>query len=255
MAADDAILQSVSSGGALPTLRLYAWSLPCITLGYGQKSSDVDFERLAASGWQLVRRQTGGSAVLHVDELTYTVALPAGDDLARLDIIESYRQISRALVSGLLRLGLEAEATPNRSHQVPDGPVCFDSPSIYEITAGGRKLVGSAQARRKAGILQHGSLPLSGDLGQICDALAFADEAARERARTRVRTRAITLSEALGRDVEWREAADAITRGFAGTLDIQFIPAAYTDWEWEQTQHLAAQAYSNLDLRRRRVSG
>src|SRR6185295_7261954 len=77
MAADEAVLQAVSAGESMPTLRLYGWSPPCLSLGYGQKTRDVDFERIAANGWDVVRRPTGGRAILHVDELTYSVSLPA----------------------------------------------------------------------------------------------------------------------------------------------------------------------------------
>src|SRR5690606_33208550 len=110
MAVDEAILQSVTGRQSPPTLRLYAWNPPCLSIGYGQKAADVDMSRLAARGWGLVRRSTGGRAILHSDELTYSLSLPGDDELAVGSVIESYRRISAALVAGLSRLGLQVQA-------------------------------------------------------------------------------------------------------------------------------------------------
>jgi len=222
MAVDEAILSAVSSGKSLPTLRLYAWWPPCLSLGYGQKSSDVDFKRLAAQGWDIVRRPTGGRAILHGDEVTYCVTLPIDDPLAAGSVIDSYRRISHALVAGLRGMGLQAQAEQRSERIRSNGPVCFETPSHYEITVQGRKLIGSAQARRKQGILQHGSLPLYGDLARICDTLVYPDETAREQAKAQVRGRAITLAEALGKGVDWQATADGLVQGFAETFRIEF---------------------------------
>jgi lipoate-protein ligase A len=250
MAVDDAILQAVSSDMAPPTLRLYAWSHPCLTLGRGQKAADVDFERVAALGWEVIRRPSGGTAVLHEDELTYSIALPAGHALSHVDIVESYRQISHALLAGLRLLGLAAHADPMISRPVIKSPVCFDIPSHYEVTVSRRKLVGSAQVRRKGGALHHGSLPLKGDLGRICDGLAYPDESRREQAKTQVRTRAITLSEALGQYIAWPTAADAIAKGFTSALEIDVIPDELTSVERETAARLATELYGHIEWRR-----
>jgi lipoate-protein ligase A len=243
MAADEAILQFVSSYEVLPTLRLYAWNPPCLSLGYGQKSADVDFERASSLGWDVVRRPTGGRAILHADELTYSLTLPIDDDLASGTVIDSYRRISAALVSGLSYLGVFVEADYRADRAVP-GAVCFETPSHYEITVSGRKLVGSAQLRRHAGILQHGSIPLSGDLSRICDALAYPDDAARESAKFHVHTRAITLSDSLHADITWRAAADALIQGFAETFNVTFFLDSLTPAEQSRAAQLAAETYA-----------
>ena len=98
-------------------------------------------------------------------------------------------------------------------HAAAPNPVCFEVPSTYEITVDGKKLVGSAQARRKEGVLQHGSLPLAGDLTRIIQVLAFPDEASRSRAAERLLSRATTVETALGRSVSWEEAARAYYYG------------------------------------------
>jgi lipoate-protein ligase A len=247
MAVDDAILQAVSADMAPPTLRLYAWSHLCLTLGRGQKSTDVDFQRVAELGWEVVRRPSGGTAVLHEDELTYSLALPASHALARVDIVEGYRQISHALLAGLRLLGLAARADRMVSRPAMNSPVCFDIPSHYEVTVRGRKLVGSAQVRRKAGVLHHGSIPLDGDLGHICDGLAYPDETHREQAKMRVRARAITLSEASGQQAQWRTAAEAISQGFIAALEIDFEQETLSEYEYASAARLAEEVCYHID--------
>lgn len=246
MAVDEAILIAVGAGESAPTLRLYDWTPPCLSLGYGQHAAEVDRDRLVALGWGLVRRPTGGRAILHTDELTYSVALPAEHPLASGDIVESYRRISAALMLALGELGAQPRSDRAEGRVGGKGPVCFETPSHYEITVGGRKLVGSAQVRRHQGVLQHGTLPLTGDVARICDALVYDDEAAREQARMLVRARALTLEQALddGRAPTWREAADAVVRGFQAAFDIRFEPGSLTTEEAERAEALAAQTYA-----------
>ena len=248
MAVDEAILWAVSSGQAPPTLRLYAWNPPCLSLGYAQSISDVDLDRLEAIGWHVVRRPTGGRAILHTDELTYSVALPENHPLAAGNVVESYRRISTALMAALQNLGLSPRSERHDGQHGKNGPVCFETPSHYEITADGRKLIGSAQVRRKDGILQHGTLPLYGDVTRICDALVFPDAASREEAKEQVKGRAITLQEALGREVCWEQVAEAVVNGFADTFDIDFgpVPGQLFAEEREQADCFYAEMYATL---------
>jgi lipoate-protein ligase A len=245
MAIDEAILTTVSAGASAPTLRVYGWEPLCLSLGYGQRAGDADLDRLAANGWGIVRRPTGGRAILHGDELTYSVSLPADDELAQGDVVESYRRISEALMAALQRLGLspasEKQAKGNRSV----GPVCFEVPSHYEITAGGKKLIGSAQVRRKTGILQHGTLPLSGDIARICEALAYPDEAEREAARQLVRDRATTLESVCGQVIDWQTAADALITGFAETFDLELVPGELLSEEIQCADDLKRDVYAS----------
>lgn len=246
MAIDEAILDNVESGNAPPTLRLYAWEPACLSLGYAQRSRDVDRMRIESLGWQVVRRMTGGRAILHTDELTYSVTLPLDHPLAAGGIMESYQRLSRALLSGVNAIGLSASADKqaDRSPERP-GAVCFELPSDYEITAGGRKLIGSAQVRHRGAMLQHGTLPLSGDVTRICEALSFADQEARIENQARVRERATTLADALGRDVSWTEAADAVIAAFADQFALRFEQADLSPAEFAGALELADTRYSS----------
>lgn len=252
MAVDEAILKAVATGDQPPTLRLYGWSPLCLSLGYGQSVADVDEDRLQKRGWGLVRRPTGGRAILHGDELTYSIAFPIDHELAQGDVIASYQRISHALLVALQHLGLsprsERQDQPSGKAR---GPVCFEVPSHYEITVEGRKLIGSAQVRRKDGILQHGTLPLHGDVGRIVDTLAYPDDAAREAARQRVRQRAITLQD-LGQHVSWQEAADAFADGFAQQFGVKWLPGKLSAGEQENVETLKASHYANPDWTRKR---
>ncbi|MEP7290771.1 MAG: biotin/lipoate A/B protein ligase family protein [Chloroflexota bacterium] len=253
MALDDALLTAVAAGDAPPTLRLYGWSPPCLSLGYGQRAQEADRTRLAANHWDLVRRPTGGRAILHADELTYSLALPIDHPLAHGSIVESYRRISAALLLALHILGAQAQAAPTEKQtDAPASPVCFDTPSHYEIAVAGRKLVGSAQVRRQHGILQHGTLPLTGDISRICDALLYPDEAERSAAKAEVLTRALTLETALGSLVGWQTAANAVAQGFTDAFDLTLVPGDFTPAERAQADQLLASTYANDEWTLRR---
>lgn len=249
MAIDEAILRAEQTR---PTLRLYAWEPFCLSLGYGQRMGDVDCSRLNATGYDLVRRPTGGRAILHACELTYSLILPPGHPVAEGGIIPSYRRISRALVNGLETMGIALRADEGDKPTRANGPVCFDAPSHYEITASGRKLLGSAQLRRKIGVLQHGSLPLSGDLAAICDVLCYPDEASREAARQHVRQQAITLAEVAGGSVSWQAAAEAIVRGFQTVFEVDFEVCDLTEEEHSLADQLTDEIYGNSHWTARR---
>lgn len=253
MAIDEAILTAVAAGDLPPTLRFYAWDPPCLSLGVAQFHSEADRARLDALGWGLVRRPTGGKAILHTDELTYSVTTPKASPLVAGGVIESYRRFSQGLAEGLQALGLRIradQADPDATKQA--GPVCFEVPSHYEITAGGRKLVGSAQVRKRGGVLQHGTLPLTGDLSRICEGLAFEDEAARAAAKPRVLARAITLEDALGRAVGWKEAAEALAAGFASALGVELAIGSLTGGERARAEELRVEKYGTEEWTQRR---
>ncbi len=243
MAIDEALLRSVAAGLQPPTLRLYAWSPPCLSLGYGQAASDVDWDAVARHSWQVVRRMTGGRAILHTDELTYSLMLPLDHPLAQGDVVQSYRTISEALLRALRLLGAQPAAEPMAGASAHADPVCFEMPSHYEITVGGRKLIGSAQARKHGGLLQHGAFPLVGDLGRVCDVLRYASASERELAKQRLSQRATTLEAVLGRVITWQQAADAVSEGFRQAFAIDLAAGTLSADETELADRLTVEIY------------
>ena len=249
MATDEAILHAVAAGQASPTLRFYAWEPPCLSLGRGQKGSDVELETLEAAGYVLVRRPTGGKAILHIDELTYSVVAPESDLRMAGGVVESYRRLSVGLMLGLDKLGArdiiarsrrasrrresEAEGGPR-----PTGPVCFESPSDYEITTQERKLVGSAQMRAWGVVLQHGAIPLFGDIARICALLVSRPDPAG------VRAQATTIEDVLGRPITWDETAEAMAAGFAEALNLRLELGSLSEQETAQAEKLRNEKYA-----------
>jgi lipoate-protein ligase A len=246
MALDEALLEHVQMGASLPTLRLFAWEPPCLSLGQAQPFADVDSARLQERGWQVVRRLTGGRAILHTDELTYSVTAPAIEPNVTGSVLDSYNRLAQALLSAAVSLGLPAELNGHKSTSGNGhNPVCFEAPSTYELTVAGKKLIGSAQARRNAGVLQHGSLPLTGDLTRICQALDYRDDSARRLASDRLLKRAVTVETALGRRVDWDAAAHAFIQGFETALGLCLEPGELSDSEKTRARQLITEKYAH----------
>jgi lipoate-protein ligase A len=245
MAVDEAILDSVAGGQSPPTLRLYAWDPGCLSLGHAQSADVVDEEAVAEAGWDVVRRPTGGRALLHIDELTYSISAPVSLPGLSEGVLPSYRYLSGGLLAGLQHLGLRPDA-PSLAVVGEDGlrnPICFEVPSAYEITVGGRKMIGSAQLRRRGALLQHGSLPLSGDITRVVRALSFPDESTRREAADRLRRHATTVEEALGRQVSFDAAGQAVVEGFANGLGWKVAAGELTEAEESLARQLEATLY------------
>lgn len=254
MAVDEAILEAVQSGAAPPTLRLYDWDPACLSLGYAQSVNDVDEAALAARGWEFVRRPTGGRAILHVDELTYSVIVPAEEARVAGGVLESYRRLSGALLRSLKALDIPAKEEGKKEgaeNGLGPNPVCFEVPSDYEITVNGKKLVGSAQARKRKMVLQHGSLPLHGDIARITEVLVYEEEAQRAEGAARVRERASTVEGAIKRVITWEEAAEAFAKGFAEELNLEFENGELSGFENEAVKKWLAEKYANPKWTRR----
>jgi lipoate-protein ligase A len=234
MARDEALAIVHASGATPPTLRLYRWRPACLSLGRFQRSSAIDRAACARAGVEVVRRPSGGRALLQDDELTYAVIARANHPLVvGGSVVESYQRISAALLAGLQRLGVAAELTPIRKNQEPGtrneekvAPVhrssflvhhsaaCFDAPSSYELTVNGRKLVGSAQTRRDGVLLQHGAIPLSQHASRLATLLADPPDDLEQKM--------IALDQALGRATGFDELAEALVAGFAQSWGVVF---------------------------------
>lgn len=248
MALDEAFLSTTAQKKELPTLRLYSWQVPSLSLGYAQPAADVDQDELAKRGWQLVRRPTGGKAILHTDELTYSITAPLDEPLVAGSLLESYQRISRALQTALnlLETNTIADNIPDLPFEISKKePVCFQTPSNYEITWNGKKLIGSAQARKLGGVLQHGSLPLYGDLSRITQVLSYPSQTERDSAANKTLAQATTLESAAGRVISWEQAAEAVIQSFSTEIGITFIPGQPTSDELTLADELVQTKYGS----------
>jgi lipoate-protein ligase A len=241
MALDEVLLDGVASGSAPPTVRFYGWAPPCLSLGYFQSFDVVNVDGCRALGVDVVRRPTGGRAILHDRELTYSVALPLrllGDDRG---LLPSYHRLSLALEAGLRQLGAPVVLAPESAAQaVPDqGPICFDRPSAHEILLHGRKLVGSAQVRRATAILQHGSVLIEPRLDRLRSCLRLRDGEA-----SRVEDGVAGLAE-VG-DFAPTAIAAALADAFAQEFGVHLIPGQLRPDERTAADGLVASKYARL---------
>ena len=235
MQRDEWLAMELAAGRGGPVLRLYEWRPQAVSLGWHQPASDVDERRAAERGIDVVRRPTGGRAILHADELTYCVVCPAeGRSLPAM-----YGAVNAALLHALSYLGIRAsleDSMPNlREHYRTAGSaVCFSSTARNEVKVGGRKLIGSAQ-RRYAGIagddvvLQHGSILLGPGHEAIVDLLAGLTDNERQQMREHLLAQTTTLAEVVSGPLPSAEAAAAVRRGFEEMWNISFqVEAAET---------------------------
>jgi lipoate-protein ligase A len=249
MAVDEALLEAARRDEALPTLRFYGWSRPTLSLGRHQEPRagiDDDFRR--RSGIDRVRRPTGGRAVLHDREVTYSIVLPAS--LARgAGVGEVYRVLSGALLAGLAQVfGVRCSVfgkdrsssqdprpktqnrTPNTEHRTPNTASCFATAAGGDGLAAAGKLVGSAQARRAGAVLQHGSVLLEVRRGEWQG--LFGAEGLE-----------VALADLIGAAPGEGAVRVALRRGLEGRLEAAFAPGALTEREWSEAERLVAERY------------
>ncbi len=205
MAIDEAVLISADSGRSVPTLRFYGWSPPAVSLGYFQNyRSEVNLANCRSLGIDIVRRPTGGKAVLHENEITYSIVSTKDNPLFPDSILGTYKVISSCLVQALASMGVAASIS-KRDHQNNDSnpckSICFSEPSRFELLVSGRKICGSAQVRAKNAFLQHGSLLLAFDPERAIQVLTSHREPG--------------LSQRLGRSVtslsDWTDSVSGIS--------------------------------------------
>ncbi len=249
MAVDEALLLSAIAGDSLPTLRLYSWQPGCLSLGRAQSIHDVDIENTHNHQWDIVRRLSGGRAILHIDELTYSITSTIDEPLFQNDIIASYLRISKGLVRFLNALEISPEINHQQqiNHTDTPEPICFEVPSQYEITYEGKKIIGSAQARKSNGALQHGSIPLFGDISRITHALKYHGESLRKQAARRMASRASTLEHVLGRKITVEATILPFVNAFRDEFGISFLNGELSVKEKNIANSLVTTKYGHPD--------
>jgi len=232
MGIDESVATGLAEGSSPPTLRFYRWSPPCVSIGYFEDiERSVDLEAAEKAGVDVLRRVTAGGSVFHNAELTYSIVLPLGSPLAPLDILESYSRVCSGLVAGLVRLGVDASFAP-----------------VNDIEAGGKKLSGNAQTRKRGILLQHGTVLLGLDLPLMFSLLKVPDEKLRRKLIAKAEDRITCLDSLLGREVGFEETASAMKAGFAEafrTFGVEIEEGSLSEGELSAAEALAREKYSS----------
>ena len=225
MAADEAIYRLNHAESALPTLRLYSWSKPSVSLGYFQDAEkEIDLEVCRKHHIDVVRRPTGGKAVLHGQDLTYLVVAKESNPLFPKDILGTYKVISQCITDGLATLGIKAVMSPGlRKAESSLKAFCFSEPSKNELLVGGKKICGSAQARSHGIFLQHGSLLIDFDPSQTKSVIRSPLRPSEQAEKLRKTITCVREHHRWDWDMDISALCLALQTGFETHLGIQFL--------------------------------
>lgn len=249
MAVDEAVMRSCLRKESRPTLRFYQWNPACLSLGYFQDAKkEINVDALPSQGVDLVRRLTGGKAVLHDDELTYSVVVP--EELLPGSVLETYRRISQALVEGLKLMGISAAIAALEHGVTSRDPrfrqaACFSAPSWFEILWRGKKLIGSAQNRKNGMILQHGSIPFTFDAAKLVRCVKTSSPEHAARTESMLARKAAGVEEALGRSVQRQELEEHLKAGFVEALGWDLEPGDLSAKEEAEARRLVEIKYGS----------
>jgi lipoate-protein ligase A len=258
MALDEALAAIAEQGEGRPTVRVYGWKPAAVSIGYSQRAlAAVNVKKVVRLGIPLVRRLTGGRAVFHDQEVTYSVIAPKGQLGAPQSILKAYRRIGQALVVCLGHLGVSAHLSRVVSRGWGPGvrsalSPCFSSFGRYEVLVGHRKVVGSAQRRIGGILLQHGSLLTGEGYLRIAQLLPVSDEANRQKIVQELRKKTISLGALLSRRVSYAEVASALFLGFQEVLSSSLEPGELWPEEKTMAQRLVRERYRSQEWTLRR---
>lgn len=237
MAVDEALLR-LCEERKMPVLRLYTWAPPALSLGYFQKSNEIPFDELEHLGIIPVRRITGGRAVLHLGDLTYSIVVYDNGEMP-LGVTGSYRYLCQGLLTGFAMMGIHAALGSERPERnVPD--VCLTLSTGADIVFEGRKFVGSAQKRIGSSVLQHGSILLRPQ-ANILSQIFKADKGIREL----LITKTTCLEDIVAHPVDAQKVTDAIAHGFEKAFAIKLLPDSLTADERRAADDLV-EKYSSI---------
>ncbi|SHN35924.1 lipoate--protein ligase family protein [Gracilibacillus kekensis] len=247
MAVDECLLNWHSNQQIPPIIRFYEWLPAGLSVGYFQKTKNkINMEAVQKNNIELVRRLTGGRAVLHDQELTYSVIVSENHPKMPRSVKEAYLVLSKGLLEGFQSLGINASfAIPEGKLNTSQSAVCFEEPSWYELVIDDKKAAGSAQTRKKGVILQHGSIPLEVDDHKLYDLFIYKNEKVKERARAAFSDKAISIAQAANRDITLNEVKKAFKKGFEKGLDIDLQPLELNEEQKLEINDLMHSKYLN----------
>lgn len=252
MALDEALLDLHSQGDIPPVIRFYEWNPATLSIGYFQSAEkDIDIDILREQKLGFVRRPTGGRAVLHESELTYSIIVNEQYPDMPASVTEAYRVLSEGLLLGFQNLGLDAYfSIPDTEEKQadlkkPKSAVCFDAPSWYELVVEGKKVAGSAQTRQKGVILQHGAILLDLDEEKLLSVFKFPSLEAKEKMRQKLPEKAVAINKLTDKEITIPQCIKAFKEGFEKALEIELIPYQLTDQQLQYVRMLEETKYLN----------
>lgn len=252
MAMDEMLLHWHSTGKIPSVIRFYGWNSPTLSIGYFQQiEKEIDMKKVKDSGIGFVRRATGGRAVLHEHELTYSVIVSEGHRKMPDNVTEAYRVISEGLLKGFQQLGFHSYFSVPLTEEArqklrnPKSAICFDAPSWYELVVEGRKIAGSAQTRQQGVILQHGAILLELDQHKLFDLFLFQNDEAKQRMMANFK--AVAINDLSEKRFTVEEIKPAFKQGFEDGLQVELQDYTLTEAQHEEIVHLCKEKYENDD--------
>ena len=252
MAMDEMLLQWHSEGKIPPVIRFYGWNPATLSIGYFQKAEkEINIHKVKESGLGFVRRATGGRAVLHEHELTYSVIVTEDHKNMPKNVTEAYRVISEGILKGFQNLDFNAyfavpETEEDRNKlKDPKSSICFDAPSWYELVVEGRKVAGSAQTRQKGVILQHGSILLDLESEKLFDLFLFKNERLKERMFESFKNKAVAINDLSDRIITLEEAKVAFKNGFSEGLGVTLQDYQLSEGQQNDILKLSKEKYES----------
>jgi len=252
MAIDEAILTHYLAGHVPPTLRTFRWTQTAITLGRFQSvEREIEQARCQQHGVALVRRPTGGRAVYHRDEFTYSLVIGKRENVPS-GVVAAYAYLARGLQAALQHLGIPSEISDEHVSKNPSA-ACFASSTQADLTTRGFKIVGSAQVWKDDALLQQGSLPLDDHAAEFFSLLRFPGEAARAEALALYQTKTTPLHTFIP-DTTREQVAAAFVGGFGEALHTPFVQAELSTSEWDMARRLVEDKYTKLVWVKKRIT-
>lgn len=236
MAIDRAVLVANSKGKVPPTVRFYGWEPPAISIGYFQSLiEEVDLETCKKFGVDCVRRITGGGAVFHDKELTYSIVIPESHPQIPKNILESYRRICGAIIRGLQQLWIESKYAP-----------------INDIVVNNKKISGNAQTRKSKTVLQHGTVLMDVNVEKMFSLLKVPNEKIKDKLIADVKQRVTSIKHISGNEVSFENVAEAMKIGFEEEFGIELVEGTLTKKEIELTKMFERECFSAKEWNYRR---
>lgn len=229
MALDEVLINRIKQGKSKPSLRLYGWKPAAVSIGYFQSlEAEIDTKKCKELGIDIVRRQTGGGAVFHDQEVTYSMHIPQDLNLVPEKILDSYKRICQAIITGLAPLDIQAQFVP-----------------LNDIIADGKKISGNAQTRKQGILLQHGTILTEVDVDKMFELLKVPDEKMKGKLISDVKQRVTSISQLTNKSYSFADITEKLITGFKQEFtEIEFTEDELTEEEIAETEKLATEKYA-----------